>query len=162
MPPIGKVSDAVFLEKHALGWTDKQLAALCECSRQVVQRRRDRLGLMINYRPPKVLQCEVCGCDVPNWRAKCRKCTKHDRKAPVDGRWVLQDKDILDVFLLRASGKHVEEIAERYSASPVTIYQILRRQNWKHVEIPQELILRVRELRVIRRKVNTQTNTTEV
>lgn len=52
----------------------------------------------------------------------------------------IKKEDIIPIFQKKKDGVSPSQIAGIYSANPATIYAILNRKNWRHVDIPQELL----------------------
>jgi len=52
----------------------------------------------------------------------------------------IKREDILTIFQKKKNGMPPSQIAEIYNANPATIYAILNRINWRHVDIPRELL----------------------
>lgn len=52
----------------------------------------------------------------------------------------IKKEDIIPIFQKRKDGILPRQIAKIYNANPATIYAILNRTNWRHVNIPPELI----------------------
>lgn len=52
----------------------------------------------------------------------------------------IKKEDIIPIFQKRKDGVPPSKIAEIYNANPATIYAILNRKNWRHIQIPPELL----------------------
>lgn len=52
----------------------------------------------------------------------------------------IQEEDILEIFKNYKNGMKVKEIASKFNAHKETIRSILKRKNWKNVEIPFSLL----------------------
>lgn len=52
----------------------------------------------------------------------------------------IKKEDIVPIFQKRKDGTPVSKIAKDYGANDATIYAILNRKNWRHVQIPEEFL----------------------
>jgi len=52
----------------------------------------------------------------------------------------IKKEDIIPIFQKKKDGVPPSQIAKNYNANPATIYAILNRKNWRHVDVPQELL----------------------
>lgn len=66
--------------------------------------------------------------DAANKNRKCRQ------------KSTIKKEDIIPIFKKRKDGILPSQIAKIYNANPATIYAILNRKNWRHVNVPQELL----------------------
>ena len=151
-----KFTDRELLYKHAEGLTDAELVALFGVTRQAIQIRRAKWGLAPNKKPkkPKAKHyCIDCGVEIAEESQKCRKCSAVFRlQTNKHHAALLNISQILPIFEARVAGETVPAIAKRFGVHPITIYVVLQRRRWQHVQIPLDLLEKVRATRSPRTK----------
>ena len=138
------------LEKHAEGWTDREIGELVGVTRQRVQQQRKRLGLARCERAQK-FACKWCGVEVAKGSRSCMPCF-HKNKPVIRSNAIIGKDDVVKVFEARVAGKSVKDIAKEFGVKPVSIYVILMRRSWREVEIPEGLLSRAAATRSPRSK----------
>lgn len=151
MPVPQKIDDKVLLRKHKAGWTCAELCAYFSCTKQAIHQRLARYGFKPNRPPKKVYLCPHCQCEVKKWSVACEPCLKIHKKRPESDEWILTEKAIPKIFEMRVAGTPIEEIAKKYKVKRITIYMVLMRRNWKHVEIADDLVQKAQNMRSKRR-----------
>lgn len=75
-------------------------------------------------------------------KARGKKAIENLAAGPIAmrARSTIGDAQIVGIFLDRIAGERTADIAVRFGVSYGTISSILRRTNWKHVPVPQELV----------------------
>ncbi len=126
------------LEKHAEGWTDREIGELVGVTRQRVQQQRKRLGLA-RFERAKKFACKWCGVEVAKGSTSCVPCF-HKNKPVVRSNTIIGKDDVVKVFEARVAGKSVKQIAQDFGVKPITIYVILSRRSWQEVEVPELLV----------------------
>lgn len=114
-----------------------------------------RVAYFFNVRPTKLDVCHTCDRPICIRPAHLWEGDEKDnaRDCIEKGRFVklrvlrgeenlmakLSQREVIEVFKLRASGMTLNQIAETYDCWPAAISRILNRTRWAHVEIPDEL-----------------------
>lgn len=123
-----------------------------------LERNKKGLGVhscvLLAFVGPRPVGMECCHNDgnpennkLSNLRWDTPKANCHDKK--IHGTLLVGDKvhfvkldkgDIIPIFEMRAEGFSYKEIAQEFNVSFSSILAIIKRENWNHINIPQDLI----------------------